>query len=138
MPSISKRQHKFFSAVANNPAFAEKVGVDRKVGEDFEKADRKQQRFWKGGTKAKVNKPNTAHGKVDMPYTSLREYAGKKEGGLMKSKSEIGKQQKEMGDTATYAKGGGIESRGKTKGTIVKMARGGGIESRGKTKGKII
>lgn len=44
--------------------------------------------------------------------------------------------------TAKFAKGGGVESRGKTKGTVIKMAaggavkgfaRGGGIESRGKT-----
>lgn len=41
-----------------------------------------------------------------------------------------------------YARGGGIESRGKTKGTIVKMATGGfvraadGVAQRGKTKAK--
>lgn len=52
------------------------------------------------------------------------------------------KEAKEM----KYARGGGIESRGKTKGTMVKMAaggavkgfaRGGGIEQRGKTRGKM-
>jgi hypothetical protein len=37
-----------------------------------------------------------------------------------------------------FAKGGGIESKGKTKGKVVKMARGGGIESRGKTRGKFV
>jgi hypothetical protein len=36
------------------------------------------------------------------------------------------------------ARGGGVESKGKTRGKVVKMARGGGIESRGKTRGKII
>ena len=43
-----------------------------------------------------------------------------------------------------YAKGGGIESRGKTKGTVIRMASGGsvsaradGIASKGKTKGKM-
>ena len=36
------------------------------------------------------------------------------------------------------ARGGGVESKGKTKGKIIKMARGGGIESRGKTRGRII
>jgi hypothetical protein len=42
-----------------------------------------------------------------------------------------------------YAKGGGIESRGKTKGTVIRMAAGGsvsaradGIAQRGKTKFK--
>ena len=46
-----------------------------------------------------------------------------------------------MGGMAKYAKGGGIESRGKTKGTVIRMAAGGsvsrradGIAQRGKTK----
>ena len=34
--------------------------------------------------------------------------------------------------------GGGIESKGKTRGAMIKMARGGGIESKGKTRGKFI
>lgn len=37
-----------------------------------------------------------------------------------------------------FARGGGIETKGKTKGTMVKMARGGGVETKGKTKGKMI
>lgn len=89
-------------------------------------------------SKAKINRPNTSHGAMDMPYASLRKHAGKKEGGhIMKSKKEINKQQDEAGYRATYARGGGIESKGKTKGTIIKMARGGGVEIRGKTKGKM-
>jgi len=39
---------------------------------------------------------------------------------------------------AKKAKGGGIESKGKTQGKTVKMARGGGIESKGKTKGRFV
>ena len=38
---------------------------------------------------------------------------------------------------AKMAKGGGVESKGKTKGTVVKMAKGGGIESKGKTRGRM-
>ena len=92
---------------------------------------------------------------------------GYKKGGMMKeSKAMVGKEvafmkkkgapasmikheKAEMsamkkGGMAKYARGGGIESRGKTKGTIVKMAAGGlasghkaadGIAQRGKTKG---
>lgn len=37
-----------------------------------------------------------------------------------------------------YARGGGIESKGKTQGKVVKMARGGGVESKGKTKGRFV
>ena len=34
-----------------------------------------------------------------------------------------------MGGMSSYAKGGGIESRGKTKGTMVRMATGGSVSS---------
>lgn len=50
-----------------------------------------------------------------------------------------------MGGMAKYARGGGIESRGKTKGTVIKMASGGSVSARadgcaqrGKTKGRMI
>ena len=49
MPSVSKKQHKLMAAVANNPAFAKKVGIPRSVGEEFMKAD-KGKTFKKGGT----------------------------------------------------------------------------------------
>lgn len=63
-----------------------------------------------------------------------------------KGKAKAEGEDKAKGKAMKFAKGGGIESRGKTKGTIVKMAsggavkgfaRGGGIESRGKTRGKM-
>lgn len=41
MPSSSDKQHKFMMAVSHNPAFAKKVGVSQRVGEDFELADAK-------------------------------------------------------------------------------------------------
>ena len=70
---------------------------------------------------------------------------GMKKGGMARSDKDVAKDQQKMSNMATYARGGGIESRGKTKGTMVKMAtggvvkfaRGGGIESRGKTRGKM-
>ena len=40
MPSTSKKQHNFMAAVANNPAFAKKVGVPASVGKEFVKADK--------------------------------------------------------------------------------------------------
>ena len=63
-----------------------------------------------------------------------------KMGGMAKAKKMMG------GGMSGYAKGGGIESRGKTKGMMIKMAtggvvkfaKGGGIESKGKTKGTMI
>jgi len=61
--------------------------------------------------------------------------------GKMKTGGMAGKKMN-MGGMAKYAKGGGIESHGKTKGTMIRMAAGGsvssradGIAQRGKTRG---
>ena len=48
MPSVSKKQHNFMAAVANNPAFAKKAGVPQSVGKEFSNAD-KGRKFSKGG-----------------------------------------------------------------------------------------
>lgn len=40
MPSITPKQARFMRAVSHDPAFAKKVGVPQKVGQDFEAADR--------------------------------------------------------------------------------------------------
>ena len=48
MPSTSKKQHNFMTAIAHSPAFAKKVGVPMSVGKDFTKAD-KGRKFKDGG-----------------------------------------------------------------------------------------
>ena len=65
MPSVSKKQHNFMAAVANNPAFAKKAGVPQSVGKEFSNAD-KSRKFSKGGdTMATAKKVATsAMGKV--------------------------------------------------------------------------
>ena len=69
MPSVSKKQHNFMAAIANNPAFAKKVGIKSSVGEEFIKAD-KGRKFGSGGMTRpdvqKVNKPKTQHGKMAL------------------------------------------------------------------------
>ena len=182
MPSASSKQHRFMSAVAHNPTFAKKAGVPQSVGKDFAAAD-KGRKFGRS-SRAGINIQNTQHGKMDMPFKSLRRYAGLKGGGEMnqaKMSDKIKmmmqkrvrpamrpamaggmppgmkkggmpmidgkpafmmKKKPKGGGMAKYAKGGGIESRGKTKGTIIRMASGGfvrsadGIAQRGKTKFK--
>ena len=67
MPSVSKKQHNFMAAVANNPAFAKKAGVPQSVGKEFNNAD-KGKTFKQGGDMKKMamggsTKP-TAMGKV--------------------------------------------------------------------------
>jgi len=41
-PSSSKRQARFFNAIAHSPEFAKKVGVDQEVGKDFHAEDKKR------------------------------------------------------------------------------------------------
>jgi hypothetical protein len=54
MPSVSKKQHNFMAAVANNQKFAKKAGVPSAVGKEFLTAD-KGKTFKKGGTMKKAN-----------------------------------------------------------------------------------
>jgi hypothetical protein len=98
MPSVSKKQHNFMAAIANNPKFAKKVGVPQSVGKDFNTAD-KGKTFKEGGT---MKKPN--------PFMEM--IAKKKEAAAKKPAKKM-------------AKGGGVESKGKTKGKMVTMKKGG-------------
>ena len=111
MPSTSKRQHNFMAAVANNPAFAKKAGIPQSVGSDFVKAD-KGRKFAKGGdmkeSKAMVAKEMAFMKNKGAPKSMIKH---EKAEGMAKGKP--------------FAKGGGIESKGKTKGMMVKMKSGG-------------
>lgn len=115
MPSVSKKQHNLMAAVAKNPKFAKKVGISQKVGEDFLQAD-KGRKFQRGGemkeSKKMMAKEVSFMKKKGAPKSMIKhemEEAGMKKGGKV----------------AKYARGGGIETKGKTKGTMVKMAAGG-------------
>jgi hypothetical protein len=55
VPSVSKKQHNFMAAVANNPKFAKKAGVPSAVGKEFLTAD-KGKTFKKGGDMKKMVK----------------------------------------------------------------------------------
>ena len=78
MPSASAKQHRFMEAVAHNPAFAKKVGISQSVGKDFSAAD-KGKKFGRGGA---INKQDTQHGSMDMPFKSLKKFGGMKSGGM--------------------------------------------------------
>ena len=115
MPSVSKKQHNFMAAVAKNPKFAKKSGVPQSVGEDFLKAD-KGKKFERGGEMKESKK------------MMAKEVAFMKKKGASKSmikheEAEAG--MKKGGKVSKYARGGGVEIKGKTKGTMVKMAMGG-------------
>jgi hypothetical protein len=126
MPSVSKKQHNFMAAVANNPEFAKKAGVPQSVGKEFNNAD-KGKSFKRGGDMAtSMGKPVMKKGMstakdgmkkpTPMANTSMM---GMKKGG-MPMKMKDGKKV-----PIFAAKGGGIESKGKTKGKMITMKSGG-------------
>ena len=102
MPSTSKKQHNFMAAVANNPAFAKKVGVSKSVGEDFTSAD-KGKKFGNGGTIGQINKQQTRHGaifgsKKAAPDVNLNKYAGLKKGGDVMAKESKAMEMKQVAE----------------------------------------
>ena len=103
MPSVSKKQHNLMAAVANNPAFAKKVGIPQSVGREFNKAD-KGKTFKKGG--------EMKHSDIAKDKPMMKKVA---------AKAVKGHEKKLHG----MAKGGGIEIKGKTKGKMIKMNKGG-------------
>lgn len=146
MPSVSKKQHNFMAAVANNPSFASKAGVPQSVGADFEAAD-KGLKFGKGSSKTradlqKVNNPKTLHGKASIlkkggttmatkkinPFAKFEASAKDK---AMDKKEMMGMKKMASGGMKKMAAGGftkeanGIAQRGLTKGKQIKMNKGG-------------
>jgi len=103
MPYKSDAQERLMRGVAHSPSFAKKVGIPQSVGRKFEghKAE--------GGTVKK-----------ESPAMVKKEIAFMKKKGAPKSMIKH-----EKAEAKGYAKGGGIESKGKTKGKMVKMNYGG-------------
>lgn len=138
MPSVSKKQHNLMAMVANDPAAAKRVGVPASVGKEFIKAD-KGRKFAKGGdmkdSKAMVKKEIGFMKKAGAPKSMIKheqaEAKGMKKGGVatsLKAHAAMPASKAHAGmksGGAAYAKGGGIESKGKTKGKMIKMAGGG-------------
>lgn len=149
MPSVSKAQHNFMAAVANNPEFAKKAGVPQSVGKEFNNADKGK--FSKGGNvmATKMNpgmlaimakepkslKENSKEGKAydkkqmamkkgGMPMVmkdgkKIPAFAAKK-GGMPMKKMAMGGY---AGGGSASKRSDGVAVKGKTKGMM--MAKGG-------------
>ena len=135
MPSTSAKQHRFMAAIAHSPSFAKKVGVSQSVGKDFTAAD-KGKTFKKGGM---MKNMKSMFGGKETYGEEIKEAKAIKAGKITPKQYAMGEKSEEK----KYARGGGIESKGKTQGTMIKMATGGsvsrradGIAQRGKTKFK--
>lgn len=123
-------------AIAHSPSFAKKVGVPQSVGKDFTAADKALKLSTSARNRADlqtVNKPKTNQGRNELFKKGGDTMATKMNPGFMamiakkkdgKHKMPDGKMMKDSAMTK-MAKGGGIESKGKTKGTMVKMMGGG-------------
>lgn len=135
------------AGVANNPAFAKKVGIPRSVGEEYMKAD-KGKTFKKGGemkeSKAMVKKEISFMKKKGAPASMIKhekaEAKGMKAGGYAKggmsgcktvAKKEVKSHEKRMhgmakgGLSAGHKAANGVAKKGLTKGKQVKMRMGG-------------
>jgi len=134
MPSVSKKQHNFMAAVANNPSFAKKAGVPQSVGKEFNDAD-KGKTFKRGGDMASsMGKPVMKKGMsmakdgmkkpTPMADTSMGGM-GMKKGGMPMKMKDGKKVPIFMNKGGGMAKGGGIEAKGKTKGKMITMKSGG-------------
>jgi len=82
MPSKSKKQHNLMAAVANNPAFAKKVGISKSVGEEFMKAD-KTKKFGSGGALKEVDASDNP-GLSKLPTEVRNKMGYMKKGGMAK------------------------------------------------------
>jgi len=131
MPSTSKKQHNFMAAIAHNPSFAKKVGVPQSVGKEFNNAD-KGKTFKRGGEMATkmgkpMMKPGMSMAKDGMKKpTPMADTAMGGMGGMGMKKGGMPMKMKDGKKVPIFAaKGGGIESKGKTKGKIITMSKGG-------------
>jgi len=143
MPSTSKKQHNFMAAIANNPAFAKKVGVPQSVGKDFNNAD-KGKKFKEGGTMKPVDMKKNP-GMAKLPTAVRNKMGFMKKGGMAKSDAKEDMKMDKSQDKAMIKKAfkqhDAQEHKG-GKGTSLKLAKGGtfrssadGCATKGKTKG---
>ncbi len=76
------------AAVANNPAFAKKVGISKSVGEEFMKAD-KTKKFGSGGSLKAVDSSDNP-GLLKLPTEVRNKMGYMKKGGMAKKKMNMG------------------------------------------------
>ena len=128
------------AAVANNPAFAKKVGISKSVGEEFMKAD-KSKKFGSGNT-LKTKDASGNPGLSKLPTEVRNKMGYMKKGGMAKgcaTKSDakmIAKKEVKGHESSMHKmkSGGKCYAAG---GKASQLAKANGIAVRGKTKGKI-
>ena len=147
MPAKSAKQERFMQAIAHSPAFAKKAGVPQSVGKEFTKGPKKfaagglyanihakRERIAEGSGE-QMRKPGSKGAPTTKDFKESAKTAKFKEGGPVKdSKAMIGKElsfMKKKGAPKSMIKHEAAEMG------VKKYARGGGIERKGKTRGKM-
>ena len=125
MPSKSKKQHNLMAAVANNPAFAKKVGIKKSIGEEFMKADKGKKMNMGGMAYKEGGKTDIAQDKK-MAKKAVGMHEKQLHGG---KKSDLAKLK--SGGMAKMKSGGSCYSKGG------QLAKANGIAVKGKTRGKM-
>ena len=107
--------------IANSPKMAKKVGVPQSVGKDFAAAD-KGKKFKGGGMAKKEMHEEKGEMKKDLAQDKKMV---KKAVGMHDKQQHGGKKTNlstlKKGGKVCMARGGGVEIKGKTKGTMIKM-----------------
>jgi len=129
------------AAVVNNPKFAKKVGISKKVGEEFMKAD-EGRKFQRGGemkeSKAMMKKSGMACKKMAAGGMPMVEKNGQKvpafaaDGKGKMAKGGKAKCMAKGGLAAGHKAADGIAKKGKTKAMMPKMAGSTGMKRGGK------
>ena len=118
MPAVSKKQQNFMQAVANNPKFADKVGVNQSIGREFTKE--------KSMNTKRMNRLEEL-GRVD----NEKAYTRKGKDNLMAEKKRVVGElkMKKGGKVKGYKKGGTVSSASK---------RADGCATKGHTRGRMV
>jgi hypothetical protein len=141
MPSQSKKQHNLMAMVAHDPSAAKRLGIPQSVGKDYVAAD-KGRKFNKGGNVKKEMKAAgifAKAGEKKLAAHERREAAGKEKDtpAIAKKEMSVLRKAKAPKDVMDYERKEHAEMGMKKGGKVKKYARGGGIESRGKTRGRM-
>ena len=143
MPATSEKQKRFMDAAAHNPDFAKQAGVPQTVAKDFSEKS-KGLKFGKGTSTRpdlqKVNKSEALHGKSALfkkGGTTMDKSDSKEDMKMDKAQDKAMIKKAFKQHDAQEHKGGKGTSLTLKKGgkAMTKMARGGGVETKGKTKG---
>ena len=124
--------------IAHDPKKAKQLGVPQSVGQDFVAAD-KGKKFSTGARPdlQKINKQKTDHGKSTLFNKGGKAMATKMEH-AEKSEMKMDLSQDKKMIKKAFAMHDKQEHTGGKGTNLTKLCRGGGIETKGKTKGRMV